>query len=44
MNRASSQLVNRLFKAPELKMLDVDEAAETEAPTVKKGGPAYATR
>ena len=44
MNRASSQLVNRLFKIPELKGLDVEEA-EVKAPTVKKEeGPAYATR
>jgi len=43
MNRASSQLVNRLFKVPELKELDV-EAAEVKAPMVKKGGPAYAAR
>ena len=43
MNRASSQLVNRLFKIPELKGLGV-EMAEVKAPTVKKEGPAYATR
>jgi biopolymer transport protein ExbB/TolQ len=43
MNRASSQLVNRLFKIPELKELDV-EVAEVKAPMVKKGGPAYAAR
>jgi biopolymer transport protein ExbB/TolQ len=43
MNRASSQLVNRLFKVPELKGLDV-EVAEVKAPMVKKGGPAYAAR
>ena len=43
MNRASSQLVNRLFKVPELKELDVD-VAEDKAPMVKKGGPAYAAR
>ena len=43
MNRASSQLVNRLFKVPELKELDV-EVAEVKEPMVKKGGPAYATR
>jgi len=43
MNRASSQLVNRLFKLPELKGLDVEEV-EVKAPTVKKEGPAYATR
>ena len=43
MNRASSQLVNRLFKIPELKGLDVEEV-EVKAPTVEKEGPAYATR
>jgi biopolymer transport protein ExbB len=43
MNRASSQLVNRLFKIPELKGLDLEES-EVKAPTVKKEGPAYATR
>ena len=43
MNRASSQLVNRLFKIPELKELDVEDV-EVKAPAVKKEGPAYATR
>ena len=43
MNRASSQLVNRLFKVPELKELDV-EVAEVKASMDKKGGPAYAAR
>jgi biopolymer transport protein ExbB/biopolymer transport protein TolQ len=43
MNRASSQLVNRLFKIPELKGFDVEEV-EVKAPAVKKEGPAYATR
>ena len=43
MNRASSQLVNRLFKIPELKGLDVEEV-EVKAPTVKKEDPTYATR
>jgi biopolymer transport protein ExbB/TolQ len=43
MNRASSQLLNRLFKVPELKGLDVDVAAD-RASMVKKGGPAYASR
>src|SRR5262249_29327381 len=43
MNRTSSQLVNCLFKIPELKGLDVEEA-EVKAPRVKKEGPAYATR
>jgi len=43
MNRASSQLVNRLFKIPELKELDV-EVDEVKAPRVKKEGPAYAAR
>ena len=44
MNRASSQLLNRLFKSPALKGLDVEEEAEVKAPAVKKEGPAYATR
>jgi len=43
MNRASSQLVNCLFKTPELKELDV-EADEVKAPRVKKEGPVYAAR
>ena len=43
MNRASSQLVNCLFKIPELEVLDV-EVAEVKAPMVKKEGPAYAAR
>src|SRR6201982_2143232 len=43
MNRASSQLVKRLFKIPELKGLDL-EGAEGKVPTVTKGGPAYAAR
>jgi biopolymer transport protein ExbB/TolQ len=43
MNRASTQLVNCLFKIPELKMVEVD-VAEVKAPMVKKAGPAYATR
>ena len=43
MNRASSQLVNRLFKIPELKELDVEDV-EVKPPTAKKEGPAYATR
>ena len=43
MNRASSQLVNSLFKTPELKGLDV-EMDEVKASKVKKEGPAYATR
>jgi hypothetical protein len=43
MNRASSQLVNGLFKIPELKGLDV-EMDEVKASKVKKEGPAYATR
>jgi len=42
MNRASSQLVNCLFKIPEVKM-PVVEMEEVKVP-VKKGGPAYATR
>src|SRR5438094_1976070 len=43
MNRASSQLVNCLFKIPELKELDV-EVDEVKAPRVKKEGPVYAAR
>src|SRR5215475_14788436 len=43
MNRASTQLVNCLFKIPETKVIDV-EMAEAKAPMVKKGGPAYAAR
>jgi len=43
MNRGSTQLVNCLFKIPELKVVDV-EMAEVKAPMVKKGGPAYAAR
>ncbi len=43
MNRTSNQLVNCLFKVPELKALDV-EAAELKASMIKKGGPAYAAR
>src|SRR5499425_640886 len=43
MNRASSQLINRFFKIPELKGLDVEEV-DVKAPTDKKEGPAYATR
>jgi biopolymer transport protein ExbB/TolQ len=42
MNRASSQLVNCLFKIPEMKISRVDEAEVKVA--IKKGGPAYATR
>ena len=43
MNRASSQLVNHLFKIPELKGLDV-EVAEVKARTARKEDPVYATR
>ena len=43
MNRASSQLVNRLFKTPELKGLDV-EVDDVKQSKVKKDGLAYATR
>jgi biopolymer transport protein ExbB/biopolymer transport protein TolQ len=42
MNRASSQLVNCLFKIPELKMVDVEDA-EVKAP-MQKGRAAYAAR
>ena len=43
MNRAATQLVNCLFKIPELKVVDV-EMAKVKAPMVKDGGPAYAAR
>ena len=43
MNRSSTQLVNCLFKIPELKALDV-EVAEVKASMIKKGGAAYAAR
>src|SRR5437868_6931661 len=43
MNRAATQLVNCLFKIPELKALDV-EVAEVKASMIKKGGAAYAAR
>jgi biopolymer transport protein ExbB/biopolymer transport protein TolQ len=43
MNRASTQLVNCLFKIPELKALNVDAAEMKSSPVVAKGGPAYAT-
>jgi biopolymer transport protein ExbB/biopolymer transport protein TolQ len=42
MNRASSQLVNCLFKVPEQKMVDVADADVT-AP-MQKGRAAYAAR
>ena len=43
MNRGSTQLVNCLFKIPELKALDV-EVAEVKPSMIKKGGAAYAAR
>src|SRR5215470_579352 len=43
MNRASSQLVNCLFKIPELKMVDVEAEENVKVP-VTKGGHAYAAR
>jgi biopolymer transport protein ExbB/biopolymer transport protein TolQ len=43
MNRASSQLVNCLFKIPETKVLDVELEDEVKVP-VTKGGHAYAAR
>jgi biopolymer transport protein ExbB/biopolymer transport protein TolQ len=43
MNRASSQLVNCLFRVPELKGIDV-EVDEVEAAMVKKEGPVHAAR
>jgi biopolymer transport protein ExbB/biopolymer transport protein TolQ len=42
MNRASSQLVNCLFKIPETKLPEMT-LSDVQAP-VKKGGPAYASR
>jgi biopolymer transport protein ExbB/TolQ len=42
MNRASTQLVNSLFKIPETKMPEVEMPEVSVA--VKKGGPAYAAR
>src|SRR6516164_7441297 len=42
MNRASSQLVNCLFKIPETKVLDVEVEDEVNVPV--KGGHAYAAR
>jgi biopolymer transport protein ExbB/TolQ len=42
MNRASTQLVNCLFKIPETKMPEV--TMSNVGVPVKKGGPAYATR
>ena len=42
MNRASTQLVNCLFKIPETKVPEVS-MPEVSVP-VKKGGPAYAAR
>src|SRR5262249_5374298 len=44
MNRASTQLVNCLFKIPELKQLEESVEEEVKAPMMKKGGPAYAAR
>ena len=43
MNRASTQLVNCLFKIPETKMPEI-VASEVKVPMVTKGGPAYAAR
>ncbi len=43
MNRASSQLVNCLFKIPELKQVE-GSTATVKAPMIKDGGPAYASR
>jgi biopolymer transport protein ExbB/biopolymer transport protein TolQ len=43
MNRASSQLVNCLFKIPETKILEVEVEDEVKVP-LTKGGPAYAAR
>jgi len=43
MNRASSQLVNCLFKIPETKVLEVEIEDDVKVP-VSKGGHAYAAR
>lgn len=43
MNRASTQLVNCLFKIPEVRMAQPVEMEGARVP-VKKGGPAYAAR
>jgi hypothetical protein len=43
MNRASSQLVNCLFKIPETKVLEAEVEEEVKMP-VTKGGHAYAAR
>ena len=42
MNRASSQVLNCLFKIPAMKLPQIDDAEVKVA--IKKGGPAYATR
>jgi biopolymer transport protein ExbB/biopolymer transport protein TolQ len=42
MNRASSQVLNCLFKIPEIRVPQIDED-QVKVP-VKKGGPAYAAR
>src|SRR5947209_10692534 len=42
MNRASSQVLNCLFKIPAMKMPQIDDAEVKVA--IKKGGPAYAAR
>jgi len=42
MNRASSQVVNCLFKIPEIRVPEVEE--EQVKMALKKGGPAYAAR
>src|SRR3954464_12852359 len=44
MNRASTQLVNCLFKIPELKMVDVEAEDLNVNVAVTKGGHAYAAR
>ena len=44
MNRASTQLVNCLFKIPETKVLDVELEQNVKVPMVTKGGHAYAAR
>ena len=42
MNRASSQVLNCLFKIPEMRLPQMDEGQMKVS--VKKGGPAYAAR
>jgi biopolymer transport protein ExbB/biopolymer transport protein TolQ len=43
MNRASSQVLNCLFKIPEIRVPQIEEMEEIKV-SAKKGGPAYAAR